>query len=56
MQEDFKYNGKVYYFKKVNGLNGCDGCAFENVETGNACVDSESVKDCWDDIIWIEKK
>ena len=59
MQEDFKYQGKVYYFKQVSELCACDGCAFDNDLQHmypSPCTLSEAVKDCWEDIIWIEKK
>lgn len=59
MQEDFEYNGKTYYFKQASDLCDCDGCAFDNElqhSSPSPCVLSEDVRDCWDDIIWIEKK
>lgn len=57
MQEDFNYQGKVYCFSDVDSENSCFGCAFRyKTEEPSPCILSEEIKDCWEDIIWIEKK
>lgn len=58
MQEDFKYQGKVYYFIDSDSKGSCNGCAFASYEmSGDSCNSSTVVKDCTKErIIWIEKK